>query len=183
MSIEEVFTITDRGTVVTGRIERGVLKVNETVDIIGIKTEKETAPVTGIEMFRKQLDEGQAGETVTLMLRGIRREDVERGQCVIKPGSATAHTEFEATAHIVSKDEGGRDTPFVDNCRPQFYIRTADVTGVVTLKKGTESVTPGNNAKMSVSLIQPVALEEGMRFTMCEAGHTVGVGQITRINK
>ncbi|CAM5705804.1 elongation factor Tu [Streptomyces] [Streptomyces violaceorubidus] len=160
MPIEDVFTITGRGTVVTGRIERGVLKVNETVDIIGIKQEKTTTTVTGIEMFRKLLDEGQAGENVGLLLRGIKREDVERGQVIIKPGSVTPHTEFEAQAYILSKDEGGRHTPFFNNYRPQFYFRTTDVTGVVTLPEGTEMVMPGDNTEMKVELIQPVAMEE-----------------------
>ncbi|AIA00554.1 elongation factor Tu [Streptomyces noursei ZPM] len=183
MPIEDVFTITGRGTVVTGRIERGVLKVNENVDIIGIKTEKTSTTVTGIEMFRKLLDEGQAGENVGLLLRGIKREDVERGQCIIKPGTVTPHTEFEATAYILSKDEGGRHTPFFNNYRPQFYFRTTDVTGVVTLQEGTEMIMPGDNAEMTVSLIQPVAMEEGLRFTIREGGRTVGAGQVTKINK
>jgi elongation factor Tu len=183
MPIEDVFTITGRGTVVTGRIERGVLKVNETVDIIGIKNDKTTTTVTGIEMFRKLLDEGQAGENVGLLLRGIKREDVERGQCIIKPGSVTPHTEFEATAYILSKDEGGRHTPFFNNYRPQFYFRTTDVTGVVTLQEGTEMVMPGDNATMNVSLIQPVAMEEGLRFTIREGGRTVGAGQVTKVIK
>ncbi|MEU8580635.1 elongation factor Tu [Streptomyces abikoensis] len=181
MPIEDVFTITGRGTVVTGRIERGILKVNETVDIIGIHPEKTTTTVTGIEMFRKLLDEGQAGENVGLLLRGIKREDVERGQCIIKPGSVTPHTEFEATAYILSKDEGGRHTPFFNNYRPQFYFRTTDVTGVVTLNEGTEMVMPGDNAEMSVKLIQPIAMEEGLRFTIREGGRTVGAGQVTKI--
>ncbi|MGW2546050.1 elongation factor Tu, partial [Kitasatospora sp. NPDC001574] len=183
MPVEDVFTITGRGTVVTGRIERGVLKVNETVDIIGIKPEKTTTTVTGIEMFRKLLDEGRAGENVGLLLRGIKREDVERGQCIIKPGSVTPHTEFEATAYILSKDEGGRHTPFFNNYRPQFYFRTTDVTGVVTLKEGTELVMPGDNVEITVTLIQPVAMEEGLRFTIREGGRTVGAGQVTRITK
>ncbi|MDT0451498.1 elongation factor Tu [Streptomyces hesseae] len=181
MPIEDVFTITGRGTVVTGRIERGILKVNETVDIIGIHPEKTTTTVTGIEMFRKLLDEGQAGENVGLLLRGIKREDVERGQCIIKPGSVTPHTDFEATAYILSKDEGGRHTPFFNNYRPQFYFRTTDVTGVVTLKEGTEMVMPGDNAEMTVQLIQPIAMEEGLRFTIREGGRTVGAGQVTKI--
>jgi elongation factor Tu len=183
MPIEDVFTITGRGTVVTGRIERGVLKVNETVDIIGIKQEKTTTTVTGIEMFRKLLDEGQAGENVGLLLRGIKREDVERGQVIIKPGSVTPHTEFEAQAYILSKDEGGRHTPFFNNYRPQFYFRTTDVTGVVTLPEGTEMVMPGDNTLMDVSLIQPVAMEEGLKFAIREGGRTVGAGQVTKINK
>ena len=183
MPIEDVFTITGRGTVVTGRIERGVLKVNETVDIIGIKQEKTTTTVTGIEMFRKLLDEGQAGENVGLLLRGIKREDVERGQVIIKPGSVTPHTEFEAQAYILSKDEGGRHTPFFNNYRPQFYFRTTDVTGVVTLPEGTEMVMPGDNTEMTVELIQPVAMEEGLKFAIREGGRTVGAGQVTKITK
>jgi elongation factor Tu len=183
MPIEDVFTITGRGTVVTGRIERGVLKVNETVDIIGIKPEKTSTTVTGIEMFRKLLDEGQAGENVGLLLRGIKREDVERGQVIIKPGSVTPHTEFEAQAYILSKDEGGRHTPFFNNYRPQFYFRTTDVTGVVTLPEGTEMVMPGDNTEMKVELIQPVAMEEGLKFAIREGGRTVGAGQVTKITK
>ena len=180
MPIEDVFTITGRGTVVTGRIERGVLKVNETVDIIGIKQEKTTTTVTGIEMFRKLLDEGQAGENVGLLLRGIKREDVERGQVIIKPGSVTPHTEFEAQAYILSKDEGGRHTPFFNNYRPQFYFRTTDVTGVVTLPEGTEMVMPGDNTEMTVELIQPIAMEEGLKFAIREGGRTVGAGRSPR---
>lgn len=183
MPVEDVFTITGRGTVVTGRIERGVLKVNETVDIIGIKQDKTTTTVTGIEMFRKLLDEGQAGENVGLLLRGIKREDVERGQVIIKPGSVTPHTEFEAQAYILSKDEGGRHTPFFNNYRPQFYFRTTDVTGVVTLPEGTEMVMPGDNTEMKVELIQPIAMEEGLKFAIREGGRTVGAGQVTKINK
>jgi len=183
MPIEDVFTITGRGTVVTGRIERGVLKVNETVDIVGIHPEKQTTTVTGIEMFRKLLDEGQAGENVGLLLRGIKREDVERGQVVIKPGTTTPHTNFEANAYILSKDEGGRHTPFFNNYRPQFYFRTTDVTGVVTLPEGTEMVMPGDNTEMSVELIQPIAMEEGLRFAIREGGRTVGAGRVTKIIK
>ncbi|MET7763110.1 elongation factor Tu [Streptomyces sp. NPDC005336] len=183
MPIEDVFTITGRGTVVTGRIERGVLKLNENVDIIGIKPEKTSTTVTGIEMFRKLLDEGQAGENVGLLLRGIKREDVERGQVIIKPGTVTPHTEFEAQAYILSKDEGGRHTPFFNNYRPQFYFRTTDVTGVVTLPEGTEMVMPGDNTEMTVNLIQPVAMEEGLRFTIREGGRTVGAGQVTKVLK
>jgi elongation factor Tu len=183
MPIEDVFTITGRGTVVTGRIERGVLKVNETVDIIGIHPEKQTTTVTGIEMFRKLLDEGQAGENVGLLLRGIKREEVERGQVVIKPGTTTPHTNFEANVYILSKDEGGRHTPFFNNYRPQFYFRTTDVTGVVTLPEGTEMVMPGDNTEMSVELIQPIAMEEGLRFAIREGGRTVGAGRVTKILK
>jgi elongation factor Tu len=183
MPIEDVFTITGRGTVVTGRIERGIVKVNETVDIVGIHAEKQTTTVTGVEMFRKLLDEGQAGENVGLLLRGIKREDVERGQVVIKPGTTTPHTSFEANVYILSKDEGGRHTPFFNNYRPQFYFRTTDVTGVVTLPEGTEMVMPGDNTEMSVELIQPIAMEEGLRFAIREGGRTVGAGRVIKINK
>jgi elongation factor Tu len=183
MPIEDVFTITGRGTVVTGRIERGIVKVNETVDIVGIKDEKQTTTVTGVEMFRKLLDEGQAGENVGLLLRGIKREDVERGQVVIKPGTTTPHTNFEAQVYILSKEEGGRHTPFFNNYRPQFYFRTTDVTGVVTLPEGTEMVMPGDNTEMSVELIQPIAMEDGLRFAIREGGRTVGAGRVTKINK
>jgi elongation factor Tu len=183
MPIEDVFTITGRGTVVTGRIERGVVKVNETVDIVGIHPDKQTTTVTGVEMFRKLLDEGQAGENVGLLLRGIKREEVERGQVVIKPGTTTPHTEFEAQVYILSKDEGGRHTPFFNNYRPQFYFRTTDVTGVVNLPEGTEMVMPGDNTEMSVELIQPIAMEDGLRFAIREGGRTVGAGRVTKINK
>jgi elongation factor Tu len=181
MPIEDVFTITGRGTVVTGRIERGVVKVNETVDIVGIRPTKQTTTVTGVEMFRKLLDEGQAGENVGLLLRGTKRDDVERGQVVVKPGSITPHTDFVGQAYILSKDEGGRHTPFFNNYRPQFYFRTTDVTGVVTLPEGTEMVMPGDNTEMSVKLIQPIAMEEGLRFAIREGGRTVGAGRVTKI--
>ena len=183
MPIEDVFSITGRGTVVTGRIERGIIKVNETVDIIGIKEKSTTTTVTGVEMFRKLLDEGQAGDNVGLLLRGIKREEVERGQCVIKPGTTTPHTEFEAQVYILSKDEGGRHTPFFNNYRPQFYFRTTDVTGVVNLPEGTEMVMPGDNTEMRVELIQPVAMEEGLKFAIREGGRTVGAGRVTKIIK
>ncbi|GAA2492585.1 elongation factor Tu [Streptomyces longisporus] len=183
MPIEDVFTITGRGTVVTGRIERGVLHVNNEVEIIGIHEQKTKTTVTGIEMFRKLLDEGRAGENVGLLLRGVKREDVERGQVVIKPGSVTPHTEFEGQAYILSKDEGGRHTPFFENYRPQFYFRTTDVTGVVTLPKGTEMVMPGDNTSIHVVLIQPIAMEEGLKFAIREGGRTVGAGQVTKILK
>ncbi|MGW2719217.1 elongation factor Tu [Streptomyces sp. NPDC001492] len=183
MPIEDVFTITGRGTVVTGRIERGVLHVNNEVEIIGIHEQKTKTTVTGIEMFRKLLDEGRAGENVGLLLRGVKREDVERGQVVIKPGSVTPHTEFEGQAYILSKDEGGRHTPFFENYRPQFYFRTTDVTGVVTLPKGTEMVMPGDNTGIHVVLIQPIAMEEGLKFAIREGGRTVGAGQVTKILK
>ncbi|MFA1549163.1 elongation factor Tu [Actinomadura chokoriensis] len=183
MPIEDVFSITGRGTVVTGRIERGVVNVNETVDIIGIKSESTSTTVTGVEMFRKLLDQGQAGDNVGLLLRGIKREDVERGQCVIKPGTNTPHTEFEAQVYILSKDEGGRHTPFFNNYRPQFYFRTTDVTGVVNLPEGTEMVMPGDNTEMRVELIQPVAMEEGLKFAIREGGRTVGAGRVTKVIK
>ncbi|MEU8340500.1 translation elongation factor 1A (EF-1A/EF-Tu) [Actinomadura meyerae] len=183
MPIEDVFSITGRGTVVTGRIERGVVNVNETVDIIGIKPESTSTTVTGVEMFRKLLDQGQAGDNVGLLLRGIKREEVERGQCVIKPGTNTPHTEFEAQVYILSKDEGGRHTPFFNNYRPQFYFRTTDVTGVVNLPEGTEMVMPGDNTEMRVELIQPVAMEEGLKFAIREGGRTVGAGRVTKVIK
>jgi len=183
MPVEDVFTITGRGTVVTGRIERGIIKVNETVDIVGIRDDKQTTTVTGVEMFRKILDEGQAGENVGLLLRGTKREDVERGMVVIKPGSTTPHTEFEGQVYILSKEEGGRHTPFFNNYRPQFYFRTTDVTGVVTLPEGTEMVMPGDNTEMKVELIQPIAMEEGLRFAIREGGRTVGAGRVTKIIK
>jgi elongation factor Tu len=183
MPVEDVFTITGRGTVVTGRIERGVVKVNEEVQIVGIRQDAQTTTVTGVEMFRKLLDEGQAGENVGLLLRGLKREDVERGQVVCKPGTITPHTEFSASAYILSKDEGGRHTPFFNNYRPQFYFRTTDVTGVVTLPAGTEMVMPGDNTEMNVVLIQPIAMEEGLRFAIREGGRTVGAGRVTKITK
>jgi elongation factor Tu len=183
MPIEDVFTITGRGTVVTGRVERGVLKVNEEVEIVGIRPGSTKTTVTGVEMFRKLLDFAEAGENVGLLLRGTKREDVERGQVVVKPGSVTPHTEFEANAYILSKDEGGRHNPFYANYRPQFYFRTTDVTGVITLPEGTEMVMPGDTTEMSVSLIQPIAMEEGLRFAIREGGRTVGAGRVTKITK
>ncbi|MGV2384531.1 MAG UNVERIFIED_CONTAM: elongation factor Tu, partial [Thermobifida fusca] len=183
MPIEDVFSITGRGTVVTGRIERGVINVNDTVDIVGIKDKTLTTTVTGVEMFRKLLDQGQAGDNVGLLLRGVKREEVERGQCVIKPGTTTPHTEFEAQVYILSKDEGGRHTPFFNNYRPQFYFRTTDVTGVVHLPEGTEMVMPSDNTEMRVELIQPVAMEEGLKFAIREGGRTVGAGRVTKIIK
>ncbi len=183
MPVEDVFTITGRGTVVTGRIERGVVKVNETVDIIGIHDTKQTTTVTGVEMFRKLLDEGQAGENVGLLLRGIKREDVQRGMVVIKPGSTTPHTDFEAQVYVLSKEEGGRHKPFFDKYQPQFYFRTTDVTGVVHLPEGTEMVMPGDNTEMSVTLIHPIAMEEQLRFAIREGGRTVGAGRVTKILK
>jgi elongation factor Tu len=183
MPIEDVFTITGRGTVVTGRVERGVVNVNETVEIVGIQDAVQSTTVTGVEMFRKLLDQGMAGDNVGLLLRGTKREDVERGQVVCKPGSITPHTEFEAQVYILSKDEGGRHTPFFNNYRPQFYFRTTDVTGVVNLPEGTEMVMPGDNTEMKVDLIQPIAMEEGLRFAIREGGRTVGAGRVTKILK
>ncbi|MHB1066243.1 MAG: elongation factor Tu [Candidatus Nanopelagicales bacterium] len=184
MPVEDVFTITGRGTVVTGRIERGIVKVNEEIEIVGIHPGPATKTVvTGVEMFRKLLDEGQAGENVGLLLRGVKREDVERGQVCCKPGSITPHTEFEAQVYILSKDEGGRHTPFFNNYRPQFYFRTTDVTGVVTLPEGKDMVMPGDNTEMLVDLIQPIAMEEGLRFAIREGGRTVGAGRVTKILK
>jgi len=183
MPIEDVFTITGRGTVVTGRIERGIVKTAETVDIVGIHDKKMTTTVTGVEMFRKILDEGRAGDNVGLLLRGIKREDVERGQVVIKPGTTTPHTEFEAQVYVLGKDEGGRHTPFFNNYRPQFYFRTTDVTGVVTLPDGTEMVMPGDHTDMKVALIQPIAMEEGLLFAIREGGRTVGSGRVTKVVK
>jgi len=182
MPVEDVFSIKGRGTVVTGRISRGKIKIGEEVEIVGLKKPKKTT-VTGVEMFRKQLEDGQAGDNVGILLRGIEKNDVERGQVLVKPGSVTAHTEFEAEVYILSKDEGGRHTPFFSGYKPQFYIRTTDVTGEVTLEKGVEMVMPGDNAKMNVKLIQPVALEEGLRFAVREGGLTVGAGVISKITK
>ncbi|MGK2874092.1 MAG: elongation factor Tu [Nocardioides sp.] len=183
MPVEDVFTITGRGTVITGRIERGIVKVGEEVEIVGIRETSQKSTVTGVEMFRKLLDEGQAGENVGLLLRGTKREDVERGMVVIKPGTTTPHTNFEASVYILSKEEGGRHTPFFNNYRPQFYFRTTDVTGVVTLPEGTEMVMPGDNTEMSVELIQPIAMDEGLRFAIREGGRTVGAGRVTKITK
>jgi elongation factor Tu len=182
MPIEDVFTITGRGTVVTGKVDRGTLTVNSEVEIVGIRTAQKTT-VTGIETFHKSMDEAQAGDNTGLLLRGIKREDVERGQVVVKPGSITPHTNFEARVYILAKDEGGRHNPFYSNYRPQFYFRTTDVTGVITLPEGTEMVMPGDNTEMSVELIQPIAMEEGLGFAIREGGRTVGSGQVTKIVK
>ncbi len=182
MPVEDVFTITGRGTVVTGRAERGTLKINSEVEIVGIRPVQKTT-VTGIEMFHKQLDEAWAGENCGLLLRGIKREDVERGQVIVKPGSITPHTDFEANVYILAKDEGGRHNPFYSNYRPQFYFRTTDVTGVITLPEGTEMVMPGDNTEMTVALIQPIAMEEGLGFAIREGGRTVGSGRVTKIIK
>ena len=182
MSIEDVFTITGRGTVVTGRVERGQLKLNDEVEIVGLHDTKKTV-VTGIEMFRKQLDYAEAGDNAGVLLRGISREEVQRGQVLAKPGTVTPHTTFECEVYVLSKEEGGRHTPFFSNYRPQFYFRTTDVTGVVTLPEGTEMVMPGDNVKMHVELIAPIALEEGTKFSIREGGRTVGAGIVTKIDK
>ncbi len=182
MPVEDVFTITGRGTVITGKIERGQVKVNDEVEIVGIRDKQKTT-VTGIEMFRKLLDYAEAGENVGLLLRGTKREDVERGQVVCKPASITPHTGFDANVYILSKDEGGRHNPFYANYRPQFYFRTTDVTGVITLPAGTEMVMPGDTTEMAVELIQPIAMEEGLRFAIREGGRTVGAGTVTKITK
>jgi elongation factor Tu len=183
MPIEDVFTITGRGTVVTGKVERGILKVNEEVEVVGIREKSFKTTVTSIEMFKKFLDETQAGDNTALLLRGTKRDDVERGQVVCKPGSITPHTEFEASVYILGKDEGGRHTPFYDNYRPQFYFRTTDVTGVVHLPEGTEMVMAGDTTEMRVEMIQPIAMEEGLRFAIREGGRTVGAGRVTKILK
>ncbi|PWH07784.1 elongation factor Tu [Brachybacterium endophyticum] len=182
MPVEDVFTIQGRGTVVTGKVERGKLGINSEIEIVGIRPAQKTT-VTGIEMFHKQMDEAWAGENCGLLLRGTKREDVERGQVVVKPGSITPHTNFEAQVYILSKDEGGRHNPFYSNYRPQFYFRTTDVTGVITLPEGTEMVMPGDNTEMSVELIQPIAMEEGLGFAIREGGRTVGSGRVTKIVK
>jgi elongation factor Tu len=182
MSIEDVFTISGRGTVVTGRVERGVLHLNDEVEIVGLRDTQKSV-VTGIEMFRKTLDEAEAGDNAGVLLRGIGREDVERGQVLVKPGSVTPHKKFKCSVYVLNKDEGGRHTPFFTNYRPQFYFRTTDVTGTVTLPAGTEMVMPGDNVTMSVELIAPIALEEGTEFSIREGGRTVGAGKVTKIDK
>ena len=183
MPVEDVFTITGRGTVATGRVERGVLHLNEEVEIIGIKEEVQKTTVTGIEMFRKLLDEAQAGDNIGALLRGIKREDIERGQVLTKPGTVTCHTKFTAQVYVLTKDEGGRHTPFFNNYRPQFYFRTTDVTGVITLPEGTEMCMPGDNVKMEVELITPIAIEKGLRFAIREGGRTVGSGVVSEIEE
>jgi len=182
MAIEDVFSITGRGTVVTGRIETGIIHVGEQVEIVGIR-ELQTTTVTGVEMFRKLLDEGQAGDNVGLLLRGVGKEDVERGQVVAKPGSITPHTDFDGQVYVLTKEEGGRHNPFFDGYRPQFYFRTTDVTGAVHLPAGTEMVMPGDNTEMQVELIQSIAMDEGQRFAIREGGRTVGAGRVVKINK
>ena len=180
MPVEDVFSISGRGTVVTGRIERGIVKVGDTVEIVGIKDTASTT-VTGVEMFRKLLDQGQAGDNVGVLLRGTKREEVERGQVLCKPGSIKPHTKFEAEVYVLSKEEGGRHTPFFNGYRPQFYFRTTDVTGACDLPEGTEMVMPGDNVKMTVSLIAPIAMEEGLRFAIREGGRTVGAGVVSKV--
>ncbi len=181
MPVEDVFTITGRGTVATGRIERGIVKVGETIEIVGMKPETNSTVVTGVEMFRKLLDEGQAGDNVGCLLRGVKREEIERGQVLSQPGSITPHTKFRAQVYVLSKDEGGRHTPFFKGYRPQFYFRTTDVTGIVELEEGVEMIMPGDNATMDVELIQPIAMEEGLRFAIREGGRTVGAGVVETI--
>ena len=181
MPVEDVFTITGRGTVATGRVERGVLHLNEEVEIIGIKEEVQKTTVTGIEMFRKLLDEAQAGDNIGALLRGIKREDIERGQVLTKPGTVTCHTKFTAQVYVLTKDEGGRHTPFFNNYRPQFYFRTTDVTGVINLPEGTEMCMPGDNVEMTIELIHPIAMEQGLTFAIREGGRTVGSGRFATI--
>jgi elongation factor Tu len=183
MPVEDVFTITGRGTVATGRVEQGTVKVGESVEIVGIRPKTTTTVVTGVEMFRKLLDQGQAGDNIGVLLRGTKREDIERGQVLAKPGSITPHTEFTAQVYVLSKEEGGRHTPFFNNYRPQFYFRTTDVTGEVTLPEGTEMAMPGDNTEMAVKLIQPIAMAEGLRFAIREGGRTVGAGRVIKILK
>jgi len=183
MPIEDVFSITGRGTVVTGRIERGVIKVNDEIEIVGLRHEKMKTVVTGVEMFRKLLDEGIAGDNVGLLLRGTKKEEVERGMVVAKPGTITPHTDFEAQVYVLTKEEGGRHKPFTSGYRPQFYFRTTDVTGTITLQQGQEVILPGDNAKINVQLIYPVAMEEGLRFAIREGGRTIGAGVVTKIIK
>jgi elongation factor Tu len=183
MPIEDVFTITGRGTVVTGRVEQGVIRVSEEVEIVGIRPETRRVVVTGVEMFRKLLDQGQAGDNIGVLLRGVRREEVERGQVLARPGSITPHTEFTAQVYVLSREEGGRHTPFFNNYRPQFYFRTTDVTGEVSLPEGTEMAMPGDNTEMTVRLIAPIAMAEGLRFAIREGGRTVGAGRVIKILK
>jgi elongation factor Tu len=183
MPVEDVFTITGRGTVATGRVEQGTVKVGESVEIVGIRPKTTTTVVTGVEMFRKLLDQGQAGDNIGVLLRGTRRDEIERGQVLAKPGSITPHTEFTAQVYVLSKEEGGRHTPFFNNYRPQFYFRTTDVTGEVRLPEGTEMAMPGDNTEMTVTLIQPIAMAEGLRFAIREGGRTVGAGRVIKILK
>ena len=183
MPVEDVFTISGRGTVATGRVERGVVKMNDTVEIVGLMDEKKSTVVTGIEMFHKMMDEAQAGDNIGSLLRGIAKTDIERGQVISKPGSIHPHTKFRGQVYVLSKDEGGRHTPFFNNYRPQFYFRTTDVTGVISLPEGVEMCMPGDNVEMDVELITPIAIEEGLRFAIREGGHTVGSGVVIAINE
>jgi elongation factor Tu len=183
MPVEDVFTITGRGTVATGRVEQGTIKVGESVEIVGIRPQTTSTVVTGVEMFRKLLDQGQAGDNIGVLLRGTKRDEIERGQVLAKPGSITPHTEFTAQVYVLSKEEGGRHTPFFNNYRPQFYFRTTDVTGEVSLPEGTEMAMPGDNTEMTVRLIQPIAMAEGLRFAIREGGRTVGAGRVIKILK
>ncbi|MDQ3771771.1 MAG: elongation factor Tu [Actinomycetota bacterium] len=183
MPIEDVFTITGRGTVVTGRVEQGVLKLGEEIEIVGIQEKTDKTVVTGIEMFRKMLDEARAGDNAGILLRGTKKDDVQRGQVLAKPGSVTPHTKFQAQVYVLDKNEGGRHTPFFDNYRPQFYFRTTDVTGSIKLPEGTEMVMPGDNTEMAVELIQPIAMDEGLRFAIREGGRTVGAGRVVKITE
>ena len=180
MPVEDVFTISGRGTVVTGRVERGIIKVGEEIEIVGFKPTQKTV-ATGVEMFRKLLDEGRAGDNIGVLLRGTKREEVERGQVLAKPGSITPHTKFNAEAYVLTKEEGGRHTPFFNGYRPQFYFRTTDVTGVVKLPEGTEMVMPGDNINVEIELITPVAMDQGLKFAIREGGRTVGAGVVTKI--
>jgi elongation factor Tu len=182
MPVEDVFSIAGRGTVATGRVERGIVKVGDEIEIIGLRDTQKTT-VTGVEMFRKLLDQGQAGDNVGCLLRGVKRTDVERGQVLAKPGSITPHTKFKASVYILKKEEGGRHTPFFNGYRPQFYFRTTDVTGIVTLPEGTEMCMPGDNIEVSVELITPIAMDEGLRFAIREGGRTVGAGVVVGIQK
>ncbi len=182
MPVEDVFSISGRGTVVTGRVETGIVKVGEEVEVVGIRDTQKTV-VTGVEMFRKLLDQGEAGDNIGALVRGLKREDVERGQVLAKPGTVTPHTEFAASVYVLSKDEGGRHTPFFANYRPQFYFRTTDVTGEVILPEGTEMVMPGDDVALSVKLIAPIAMDEGLRFAIREGGRTVGSGVVSKITK
>jgi len=181
MSVEDVFTITGRGTVATGRVDRGIVKVSDEVEIVGLKTERTKTVVTGVEMFRKLLDQAQAGDNVGVLLRGIQREDIERGQVICKPGTINPHTKYKAEVYVLTKEEGGRHTPFFNGYRPQFYFRTTDVTGVVELASGTEMVMPGDNVTMTIELITPIAIEKGLRFAIREGGRTVGSGVVTEV--
>ena len=183
MPVEDVFSITGRGTVATGRVERGQVRVGDVVEIVGIEEETKNTTVTGVEMFRKLLDYAEAGDNIGALLRGVSREEIQRGQVLAKPGTITPHTEFVAEVYVLSKEEGGRHTPFFTNYRPQFYFRTTDVTGVVSLQEGTEMVMPGDNVTIDVTLIHPIAIEEGTRFSIREGGRTVGSGVVTTITK